>query len=173
MMKQGKAPIMHMTPALLAALFASACAVSTPAIITSARSSTQPIAEIQLLNESSAASLRGRFHEELTGKFAERGISFAPNADFVADFAVSQRKADVGLQAVSDSETATQPNKPNFRSHWYHKCKPARVSASLVIYARSSGAVQAKSSGEFLACPDDLSQLDQLAGLLVDRALAN
>lgn len=162
---------LRMASAMLVSVLAAACAVSTPAAITSVKPSPRPITNVELLNESSEGDLRSRFHSELVQKLGERGVTLTPGADFIADFAVSQREANVTLQPVSSSEQPSGPTEPDFRSRWYHKCKPHRVSASLVVYARSNGAVEAKSSGEFLACPDDLSQLDDLAQILVDRLL--
>lgn len=177
-MKHGQPYGMKMVPVVLASLLLSACAISTPATITSAQGSPQRITSVQLLTESGddgpKAGLRTRFHDELSRQLASRGVTLGSGADFVADFAVSERSAQLGLQSVPQSEgAAAQPIEPGLKGRWYHKCKPNRVSASLVVYARANGAVEAKSSGEFLACPGDLAQLDDLAKILVDRILTN
>jgi len=173
MMSKGQMRAMRLVP-LLAVLFVlSACAVSTPASITSTKASPQAITNIELLSENRNAGLRAQFFDDLTNTLQSRGVSIQTGAPHVADFAVSQRQAGVGLQSISQDSDAAEPIEPPFKQRWYHKCKPNRVSASLVIYARSNGAVQAKASGEFLACPGDMSQLEDLAQVLVDRTLGN
>ncbi|WP_298303686.1 hypothetical protein [uncultured Erythrobacter sp.] len=157
----------------IGAVSLSACAVSTPATLTSTQNSPQTLSSVELLNEEDEAGLRAQLLDELTGSFANGGIGVENGAAFIVDFSVSQREASVGIQEISEDAGTVKAIEPTFRSRWYHKCKPSRVSASLVIYARDSGAVQNKSSGEFLTCPDDLSQLGDLAQLLVDGAVAN
>lgn len=162
------------TALLLAGAFlASACTVSTPATITSTQRAPQVISSVELLSETGETGLRARFLEDINEALRARSVAVQTGADFVADFSVSQREAKLGLQAISKGEETSAPPEPDFKSRWFHKCKPHRVSASLVIYARSSGRVHAKSSGEFLTCPGDLAQLDDLAQILVDRTLSN
>lgn len=155
------------------ALVVSACTVTTPAAITSTQGVARALTSVQLLSEQDETGLRSQFANEITQSFGSRGVTLNQSAPFVADFAVSQRPAELGLQAISESSEEGQAPKSDFKSRWYDKCKPSRVSASLVIYSRASGTVQAKSSGEFLTCPGDLSQLNDLAQILVDRALTN
>lgn len=179
MMKLGRTRVISIAPLVLASLLTSACAISTPATITSAQNSPQAITSVQLLRDAEekgvADNLRSRFRDELTQQLRARGVNLGTGAEYVMDFAVSQRDAEVGLQPVSvaDAGDTAEPIEPSIRGRWYHKCKPTRVSASIVIYARANGAAQANSSGEFLACPDDLSQLGDLAKILVERTVSN
>ena len=149
----------------------SACAVGTPAAITSTQSATRTVTSVELLSQTDEAGLRSQFQSALTGALAQHGVSLDKNAQFIADFAVSQRPAELGLiQIEEEAETVDAPEEA-YKSKPFDECKPHRVNASLVVYSRSSGEVQGKSSGEFLACPGDLTQLSDLAQLLVDRTL--
>lgn len=161
---------------LVGALFVSACAVATPATITSTKGATPTIQNVALLTEDEEAGLRRQFLSELQDSLGSRGIALESDAAFVGDFSISERSAGLGLQEIpedSDDHASAQEPESSFKSRWYSKCTPQRVSASLVIYARSNGAVQAKSSGEFISCPGDLAELSSLANLLVDRAISN
>lgn len=151
------------------ALGLSACAVGTPATITSAQSELSSVSSVELLSEAGEAGLRSQFKSELTNALSQRGVSLSESAGFIADFAVSQRPAEFGLiQITPEAETTEAPEEAH-NSKPFDKCKPNRVNASLVVYSRASGTVQGKSSGEFLACPGDLAQLSDLAQLLVER----
>lgn len=169
----GQTHRIYMAALALGALSLSACAISTPATVTSTQNAPQTLAGVELLSQEDEVGLRAQFLNELTRTFTTRGVVVQKGAAFVADFSVSQRAAGVGLQEISEDAENVETIEPAFRSRWYHKCKPTRVSASLVIYARDSGAVQTKSAGEFLACPGELSQLGDLAELLVERTVAN
>lgn len=175
--RQRQTRFVRLPPVLLVSSMVSACAISTPATITSTQSRPLAITSIQLLNDgddkAEVGNLRARFHDELTQQLRARGIAVEAEAQYVADFAVSERDAEVGLKPVSDTDDTAEPIEPSIRSRWYHKCRPTRVSASMVIYGRADGAVKAKSAGEFMACPDDMSQLGDLAKILVDRTVSN
>jgi hypothetical protein len=161
---------------MLAAMGLSACAVGSPATITSTQGSTQSIQSVELLAAEEVTGLRGQFLAELQKSLGSRGIALERGAEFVGDFSVSERSAELGLQAISDDtegQTDARAPEPGYQSRWYDKCSPHRVSASLVIYSRASGEVRAKSSGEFLSCPGDLAELSNLANLLVGRAVSN
>lgn len=154
----------------LAAFCLSACATGTPATITSAQGSTPNLTSVTLLGEEDTAGLRAQFRAELSRALAARGSNIRTDADFIADFAVSEHEAQLSLQEISEDSDGADLSEDNFKSRWYDNCKPNRVSASLVLYSRASGEIEAKSSGEFLACPGDHSELGKLADLLVARA---
>ena len=161
---------------LVGSLGVSACAVSTPATITTSQGAAPTIQSVALLAEDEEAGLRMLFLSELQDSLGSRGIALERDAAFVGDFSISERSAGLGLQEIpeeSGDEASAQEPESSFKSRWYNKCTPQRVSASLVIYARSNGSVQARSSGEFISCPGDLSELGSLANLLVDRAISN
>lgn len=151
----------------------SACAIGSPATITSAQGRVSSVTSVELLSEADETALRSQFASELRRSFGARAVGLDQKAAFVADFAVSQRPAKYGLQAISQNPDEEQTPPSGFKARWYDKCEPSRVSASLVIYSRNSGTVEAKSAGEFVTCPGDLAQLSDLAQLLVDRALQN
>ena len=149
----------------------SACAVGTPAAITSTKSAPQAVTSVELLAQADEAGLRSQFQSALTGALTQRGVSLDKNAQFIADFAVSQRPAELGLIEIEEEAETIEVPEEAYKSKPFDQCSPNRVNASLVVYSRSSGEVQGKSSGEFLACPGDLAQLGELARLLVDRTL--
>ncbi len=151
----------------------AACAVATPVTITSVQSAPSAVTSLEFVPQDEGRGIRARFKTELARAFADQGVSVGPDADFLADFAVSERSAELALQNVtSDDANAARPAS-DYEPRWFHKCKPARVSASLVIYSKRTGALHSKSEGEFLACPGDTSQLSDLAGLLAKRALSD
>lgn len=161
---------------ILGTLSVSACAIATPATITSTTSSApitaQAINGVELIGAPDETGLRAALQSELTRALGARGVPEQSGADHIADFAVSERPAATGLLPVSEETDAAGHPEPAFKSRWYDKCKPSRISASLVIYARANGTIATKASGEFLACPGDHSQLDDLADLLVEQAIA-
>lgn len=174
MMNVGHTRALRTALVFAGAFLASACAVTTPATITSTKRAPQSISSVEMLSEAGETGLRARFLDELTEALGTRAVAVQSGADYVADFSVSEREAQLGLQAVpkgNEAAPTNPPADPEFKQRWYHACKPNRVSASLVIYTRTTGTVHAKSSGEFLACPGDLSQIDDLAQILVDRTL--
>lgn len=179
MLNLGPSRIIRMSLLIAGTLFVSACAVSTQPAVTATQSNPTPlgaaqsITNLEWLSEGDETGLRAQFLNELNRSLSARGLSVQSGAQYVADFSVSQREASLGLQPVSSAANASAQEEPDFKGRWYHKCKPNRVSASLVVYARASGEVHTKSTGEFLACPGDLSQLDELAQMLVDRTLSN
>lgn len=164
--------IFEMSGVGLGTLALSACAIATPATITSTSAPALAVVSVEILIEDNEVELRSQFANSLRTSLNARGIATKSGADTIADFAVSERSADVGLQPITDSADSSAPLEPAFKSRWYHKCKPNRVNASLVLYARETGETIAKSSGEFLACPGDHSRLSDLARLLVDEAIA-
>ena len=149
----------------------SACAVGTPATVTSTQTATQTVTSVELLVQADDAGLRSQFQSALTSALNQQGISLEQNADFIADFAVSQRPAQLGLIQIEQEVDTVDAPEEAYKSKPFDECKPHRVNASLVVYSRSSGAIQGKSAGEFLACPGDLVQLSDLAQLLVRRTL--
>lgn len=149
----------------------SACAVATPPTITASQANAVDVRQVELLGQAQEEGLRSQFKGELVRSFETRGVTVEKGAGFIADFSVSQRSAELGTQAFKQDQAEEQPPRSDYRSNWLNKCKADRVSASLVVYARDNGRVKAKSSGEFLACPGDLSQLGDLAQLLVSRTL--
>lgn len=152
----------------------TACAVSTPATVTSAQQATSPVTNLAFVSqEAEESGIRARFKSALSKALSAQGVGMSADADYLADFTVSQRPGDYALQEVTSDDANASPPASDYKPRWFHKCKPARVNASLVIYAKTSGALHSKARGEFLACPGDTSQLEDLAKLLAARALQN
>ncbi len=148
-----------------------ACAISMPPAIVSANETGQPIGSIELI-ASDEVGLRSRFAKDLEAALSGRGVSVESGGAYVGDFSVSSREAAVTVNPISGEETIAGPLPEGIKSRWYHQCKPQRTGATLVVYDRASGAIAGKADGEYISCPGDLSSLDDLAQLLVDRALS-
>ncbi|MEM1052510.1 MAG: hypothetical protein AAGI28_10485 [Pseudomonadota bacterium] len=168
---------LKITGLVFGALSLSGCAIATPATLTSAspstRNASQSFTSIELLSETEEAGLRAQLLEELKNSLENRAVTVQKGAEFIGDYSVSTRPAELGLQTIEESSESSETTDSGFTPRWYHKCEPNRVSASLVIYSRANGTVLTKSSGEFLACPDDLAELRPLADLLVDSIVGN
>ena len=158
----------------LVSLGVTACAVSTPATVTAVQEAPSAVTTITFVTQQEEKrGIRARFKTALAESLAARGASMSADAAYLADFTVSQRPAQLALQDVTQDDDNASPPTSDYRPRWFHKCKPERVSASLVIYAKASGTLHSKSQGEFLGCPGDTSQLYDLAELLAARALQN
>lgn len=163
-----------------ASLGLSACTVATPAAITSAQNppASTPITSVEFVSQDDEHAMRTRFMNALSTSFAGQGVSVAAGADYIADFTIAQRPAQLGLlEANGAEESAAKAPTSDFSPRWFHSCKPDKVSASLVIYAKANGMLHSKSEGEFLACREsasgESSELQALAELLTARALKN
>jgi len=152
----------------------TACAVSTPATITAAQPAPSPVTNLTFVSQDAEErDIRARFKAALSEALSAQGVKISSDGDYLADFTVSQRPGEYALQEVTSDDANASPPVTDYEPRWFHKCKPARVNASLVIYAKASGALHSRAQGEFLACPGDTSQLDDLANMLAARALQN
>lgn len=158
---------------LCALALLSGCAVSTPATLSIAQASEVRTESVRLLGEDDESNLRVRFHSALRNSIKNRSIAVKEDADLIGDFAISARDATIAVQSAAQSTDNADALEPGFKPRFYHKCKPDRIQAALVLYSRKSGEIKGRSEGEFLACPGDFSELDDLAELLVDQALSD
>lgn len=158
---------------LIASLTLSGCAVGVPATITSSQPPAGSIATLTLLSESDETKLRQEFAGKIRRALTQRGVGIADDSMFVGDFSIDVRPIALGVDPVTQPDSPSKPEGEEFRSRWYHECRPNRITGSIVIYSRQSGTALTKSEGEFIACPDDMSQLDDLVRLLLDEALGD
>ncbi len=115
-----------------------------------------------------------RFAASLTEAFARNGHSIASDAPVIAVFGFSQRASAIGTADGSAPEAAGKA-APTWLSapagkRALARCKGERLRASLALYARSSGAVIYRASGEIDGCTFAESDLDKLAAALVSGA---
>ncbi|UAB77658.1 hypothetical protein INR77_12810 [Erythrobacter sp. SCSIO 43205] len=170
----GRAGFVNGLTLALASAGLGACAVSTPAAITDSQNASGTINNLQFVAEEGVQSGLGKqFKSALANALSAQGVTLGGNAGYLADFTVAERPADLALQDVTGDDANASAPASDFKPRFFHTCKAHRVSASLVIYNKQSGALHSKSEGEYIACPGDTSQLGVLANLLATRALQN
>lgn len=90
-----------------------------------------------------------------------------------AEFAISAQPSDIALSEPATQERpGLQASQLSRKPRWWDKCKVEKLRGSIALFNRKSGALAAKSEGEYFACTGDMSGVADLAALLVESALA-
>lgn len=153
-------------PLLLVSTVAG-CAIGVPPQITQQTPYKAGLADIELPKVAEESGLRAQFASVLKDALAANGVSPKQGSRWVADYAIASQPADTSVVAVERATGSELPSDQSAKTHWYDKCEPQRVKGSLVVFDRQSNEVVARSEGHFIACPDDQSELGNLARLLV------
>lgn len=151
----------------------SGCAISQPATLASAQASGTELQSVYLLSDDEDNALRSRLDAALRSAMGDRSTAVEEGADLIGDFGISARDATLAVQSIADTNEGADSLEMRFRNRFYHSCRPDRIRATLVLYARESGEMRGRAEGEFLACPGDFGELNNLAQLLVDEAMGD
>ncbi len=86
-------------------------------------------------------------------RLAGLGYSVAADGEYILDFALSARSADISVSASSDKAATTGPKK-----NFLQSCKPQVHSLTLVALNRDSGDVAYRGAAEELHCRGTLAE---------------
>lgn len=157
-------------------LAASGCTVNPAPVITGAQSLDQPIETIQLAYpqaDQPEAPLRARFARELADALTKRGAAITADGQLFAEFAISAQPSEIVLsEPATQEKPGRQASQLSRKPRWWDKCKVQKIRGSLALFDHNSGALSAKSEGEYFACTGDMSGVAELAALLVENALS-
>lgn len=149
------------------ALLLTSCAVSTPIEVhsTGAAIAAQPMQIAIALPQQGDDALKSRFAAALIQSFADRGLSVVDDGNLVADYAVSIRSAEMGVQISEDSDWLVLPRNPRR----FDKCEAMMLRGTLLLLDRPTGSVAYRGQGSAIECEFD----DAAIGALADRLVAD
>lgn len=158
------------------ALGVAACAVQSPAVITSSvGEAPNALAQINLIEPDSGQAQRLALYSALKETLQTRGIGLSDDADTVADLAISVSPSPVGIYASEAGKTDQEPDAlvTTRKRRWYDACEAVRFQATMVIYNRADGELRKTSKAESVACGDSDLPVAELADLLAADILSN
>ena len=121
--------------------------------------------------------MRGQFASALSAAFAQRGISLQDTATLVADYSVSQRSAELGIQHARDAQDASpgeaQWIDPPREPRRFDRCEAQELRGTLILVDRNSGEAVYRGTGAATECGFGEAAIRSLADGLVADYLAN
>ena len=156
-------------------LVAGCSVTSAPALTVASNGTPRAFSQIELIEPDSAQAQRSGFYSAVAKDLQDKGIGLSEGADAVGDLSLSVTPSAIGVFVNDKSapDASARPIATVRNSRWYDKCGTVRVSASLVVYDRSSGTELGNSKAEAITCEGGDVPNDELAALLVSDLLAN
>ena len=152
----------------------TACAVSTPVQIRSTGDGSTARTGVTINSpEEDTSSDRGRLAAALEEAFSSRSIANQPQAELIADYALSTNDAAGGIATNSDGTQTQEPNwiiAPRDKRR-FDRCGAKRMLATLILFNRTSGALVYRGQAAKIECEFEDADITKMAEKLVSDAL--
>lgn len=126
------------------------------------------------LPEGDAPQLKTRFADALIAAMSGSGVARSENGGLIADYSVSIRSAELGVQASSGQSGSDGVNAPDWISQprppkRFDQCEAQVLRGSLLLLDRATGAAAYRGTGTITDCEFGEEALRALAdGLVAD-----
>ncbi len=154
---------------------AAACAVTVPPQITSSKGAAPSAQSVHLLEPDKDQVQLLALHSALKQSLAAKGITVAEDADVVAELALSQRAASLGVFASEAGENKEPPRpvtEPR-KARLLDLCEAVTVEASLALFDRASGRQVQQNKAQGTICEGKEPPMDEFAEILVSELASN
>ncbi|MEP0188903.1 MAG: hypothetical protein ABJP70_05525 [Erythrobacter sp.] len=148
--------------------------MSTPVQIRSTGDGSTARAGVTIsLPEEDTLSDRGRLATALEQAFANRSVANQPQAELIADYALSTNAAGSGIATNSEETPSQEPNwiiLPRDKKR-FDRCGAKRMLATLILFNRTSGAMVYRGQTAKIECDFEDADIAEMADNLVEDAL--
>ena len=160
---------------VIVAIGLAACSVSSPLTVQSTATETAaPRTQIALsLPDDETGTMRQRFANALIEAFATRGVTIDDGARLVADIAVSEGSAEMGVQhsPVTAQPEGADPDwiDPPREPRRFDRCEALEMRGTLMLVDRATGTIAYRGTGAATECDFGDAALRAMAeGLVAD-----
>lgn len=156
-----------------AALALTACAVSTPLTVESTvePTGTRDVAIALSMPDQAEPAIRREFASALSDALANQNVSMSDAGNLLADFAIANGSAAVGVQLTPDREAGDTAetrwiSAPRARER-FDECDARVLRGTLVLINRMDGAMVYRGKAAMTECEFGTADVDALAQALV------